>query len=69
MELRAARPHRVYVHRAKTNFGITVLVWFEFLIKRRVRLVDFQVAIAIESQEDFQCNQTQQESGEGESKV
>ena len=69
MEFRAARPHRIYVHRAKTNFGITVLVGFEFPVKSRVGLVDFQVAITIESQEDFQCNQTQQESYEGERKV
>ena len=69
MKFRTARPHRVYVHRAKTNFGITVLVGFEFPIQSWVGLVDFQVAIAIESQEDLQCNQTQQESGEGESKV
>ncbi len=60
---------RIDVDRLMIDLGITVLIGLELPIEHRIGLVNFEVAIAVEPQEDFEGSYTEKKNAQREGQV
>jgi len=52
------------VDRLVIDFGITILIGLELPIKHRIGLVDFEIAISVEAQQEFEGAGTEQKNAQ-----